>query len=180
MKEKIKKFCTIASLVLLVGCGYTTGSLLPTHFKKICVDSFINKIDVSREFSDKRGYEMYRSGLESDITRAVIDRFIFDGNLSVVKADDADLLMKGELVYFTKEPLRYDNYDNIEEYRVVVSVNVELEDASTGKILWREEGFTGEYTYRTTGTLAASEESALSGAVEDLAKRLVEKTVEGW
>lgn len=179
MKGILRLFC-IFLLFSIPGCGYTTGSLLPTHLKTIYVDSFSNKIDVSKESSDKQGYEIYRSGLESDVTSAIIDQFIFDGNLSIATPEDPDLVLSGELVNFTKEPLRYDKFDNIEEYRVLVSVNIELKDVGTDKPMWRETYFTGESTYRTSGTLAKTETRAVEEAVLDLAKRIVEKTTEGW
>lgn len=168
------------ALTLVLGCGYTTGSLLPSHLKTIYVDNFANKIDISREPSDKYGYEMYRSGMESDITKAVINKFIFDGNLSIVRSEEADLILTGELINYTKEPLRYDTSDNVEEYRVLVSVNMELKDTTTGKSMWKENGFTGESTYWITGPVAKSENSAVQAAIDDLADRIVEKTTEGW
>lgn len=153
---------------------------MPSYLKTIYVDSFANKIDISTESSDKADYQIYRSGLESDITKAVINQFIFDGNLNIAKPEEADLILRGELINYTKEPLRYDKFDNIEEYRVLVSVNMELEDKKNGTFLWKESGFTGESTYRTSGALAKSETGALGEAIQDLAKRIVEKTTEGW
>ena len=164
----------------MAGCGYTTGSLLPEHLESIYVENFTNKIDVSKESSDRRGYRIYRSGLESDITTNITDRFIFDGNLTIVDEEDADLILRGDLVNYAREPLRYDKFDNVEEYRLFVTVNMELEDVSAESIMWREAGFTGETTYRTGGALAKSEDTALDDAMTDLAKRVVEKTTEGW
>ena len=178
--NKYAKFFYIFMLSFVLGCGYTTGTLLPSHLRTIYVDSFQNKIDVSQESSDRRAYEIYRTGLESDVTKAIIDNFIFDGNLSIVGADEADLVLRGELINYTKEPLKYDKFDNVEEYRVRVSVNIELEDVGAGKTLWRESGFTGESTFRTSGALAKSEDAAADDAVRDLARRIVEKATEGW
>ena len=50
----------------------------------------------------------------------------------------------------------------------------------TGKIIWKEKEFSGEATYRTTGSLAATESASVKDAVSDLARRIVERTVEGW
>ena len=179
MKRTILIFYALA-LTLVSGCGYTTGSLLPSHLKTVYVDNFANKIDISTEPSDRYVYEMYRSGMESDITKTVIDRFIFDGNLSIVGLEEADLVLTGELTSYTREPLRYDASDNVEEYRALVSVNIKLKDTSTGKFMWKENGFTGESTYWITGPLTKSEDSAVQAAIQDLAERIVEKTTEGW
>ena len=174
------KIFSVLILTFIMGCGYTTGALLPSHLESIYVESFTNKIDISRESSSKYGYTLYKSGLESDITKSAVNEFIFDGNLTITTADEADLILRGELINYTREPLRFDKFDNVEEYRVLVSVNIELEDTSTKKLLWKENSFTGESTYRTSGALAKSEEAAVDEAVRDLAKRIVEKTTEGW
>lgn len=175
-----KSICCILLVSLMAGCGYTTGSLLPSHLKTIHVENFVNKIDISREQSDTESYEIYRPGLETDITKAIIDEFMFDGNLSIVGEKEADLILKGELINYTQEPLRYDEFDNVEEYRVLITVNMELEDTAAGEPMWEEKGFVGEVTYDLIGATAKSEETARSDAVEDLAERVVERTTEGW
>ena len=59
-------------------------------------------------------------------------------------------------------------------------VNLELEDPKSGAKVWEEKGFSGETTYRTSGSLAKSEGSAVSSATSDLARRVVARTTEGW
>jgi hypothetical protein len=164
----------------LAGCGYTTHSLLPSNYKNIYVDSFGNKIKISAEQSNVRMYRGYRPGLEANLTKAIIDRFLFDGNLRISSEDCANIVLKGELIDFRKEPLRYDANDNIEEFRLVLTVNMELIDTATGKTVWTQKNFSGETTYRTQGPLAIDENTAVTNGIEDLARRVVERTVEGW
>lgn len=162
------------------GCAYTTRTLLDPSLKTIWVDNFANKIKITAEQSNLRMYRGYRPGMEIDLTKAVIDRFILDGNLSRANRDQADLILSGDLVDFRKEALRYDSNDNVEEYRIKMIVDMELVNAKTGKVLWTEKGFSGESTYRTGGSLAKTESAAVNEAIEDLARRIVERTVEGW
>lgn len=162
------------------GCGYSTRSLLSPDFKSIYVDNFINKVNVTEEQTDERIYRGYRPGLEIDVTKQVIDRFILDGNLKIADDETADIILKGELVDFKKEALRYDANNNIEEYRIRLVVNIELENAKDDKAIWAEKEFSGESTYRTGGSLAKSERTAIKEAVSDLARRIVERTIEGW
>jgi len=166
--------------MFIAGCGYTTKSLLPSNFKYLYVANFKNSIAISAEQSNMRMYRGYRPGMEIDITKAVTDKFIMDGNLKIGTEDKSDLALTGELVDFRREPLRYDANDNIEEYRLKVVVNLELKDVKTGKTLWIERGFAGEITYRTTGSLAVSEDRAMKEAIEDLARRITERTIETW
>lgn len=164
----------------LAGCGYTTRSLLPPEFKTIYVSNFSNDIRVTAEQSNLRMYRGYRPGMENDLTRAVINRYLFDGNLKPVDQGRTDLVLKGTLIDFKRDPLRFDTNDNIEEYRIKLIVNLTLEDAKTGKIVWQENGFAGETTYFTSGSLAKSEAAALNDAILDIARRIVERTVEAW
>lgn len=173
-------YCLIIVALFFSGCGYTAGSLLPAYLRTIYVDSFQNKIDVSAEPSDKERYKIYRPGIENDITRAVIDRFIFDGHLRIVGKNDANLILTGELVDYYKQPLRYDRQENIEEYRIIVVVNLELKDLVKNRLTWKETNFVGYHTYRLTGPFATNEDSARAEAVKDLAQKVVEKVIEGW
>ena len=85
-----------------------------------------------------------------------------------------------EATDFRKEALRYDANNNIEEYRIALVVNLELTDQKSEKAVWTEGGFSGEAVYRTSGSLAKSETTAIRDAAKDLARRIVERTVEGW
>jgi len=156
----------------LVGCGYTTGSLLPSHMKTIAVPIFKNSIS-----PESLSYQ-YHPGVEVDITREVIDRFFFDGNLRVVGVgEEADLELVGELIDYIKEPLRYGpDAKDVTEYRLTLVVNISLRDLRKDVVAWEEKNFTGDATYFTTGT----ESSALSNAIKDLARNIVDRTVEGW
>ncbi|MBI3021287.1 MAG: hypothetical protein HYY59_04740, partial [Candidatus Omnitrophica bacterium] len=46
--------------------------------------------------------------------------------------------------------------------------------------LWEEEGLTGDTTYFALGSNTETEAAALDRALTDLARRIVERTVENW
>ena len=178
----MKRYFTPVLLFLLLvsGCGYTTKSLLPSDIKTIRVNNFKNAIQVTAEQSNLRMYRGYRPGMENDITRAVTNKFLTDGTLKIVSESNADLTLKSSLIDFKRDALRYDTNDNVEEYRVKLVVNMELTNNKTGAVMWKEKGFAGETTYRTSGTLAKSDDAAVNDAIDDLARRIVERTVEAW
>ena len=188
MRDKITKVLRGLSLlftvtflsVTTIGCGYSTGSLLPSRLKTVYVDNFKNRIDIGKEVTESSRYILYRPGLENDVTNAIVDRFVFDGNLEIAKKENADLILKGDLVDYRQEALRYDKVDNVEEYRIKIAVNIELVDMAANEVLWEEAGYIGEKTYKTTGRFAVSEDVAREEAIEDLARRIVERTVENW
>jgi hypothetical protein len=176
----IRSTLVLVFLAIISGCGYTTGSLLPSHIKTISIENFTNKIPITSEISDQNRYKTYRPLLEVDITRAVIDRFIFDGHLRIAPKKDADLILEGELVDFRREPTKYGYGDSIDQYRIAVFVNMQVIDAATGKKMWSEKNFAGSDYYFTTGPQQKSEDAAVTDAINDLARRVVERTIEVW
>ncbi len=170
-----------ASLALLGGCGYSTHSAFVSQYRTIYVEPFINKVDFTQEKYIANKYRTYKPLLETDVTRAVVDRYLFDGNLKPVPMENARLILKGEVTQFRRDPLRYqsDN-ETVAEYRINIVVNMSLRDVQEDKILWEENGFTGDSTYFTSGSSAKSDDQATQDAITDLARRIVERTVEAW
>lgn len=184
MKELLKRFLFLLAIChmpyAIMGCGYTTRSMISGKFKTIYVRPFINKIDITYDTDAASKYKIYKAGLETDITRTVVDKYLFDGNLRPIKLESADLILKGELIEFRRDPLRYTESDEVEEYRLNLVVNIELWDPGENKLVWQENGFTGDTTYFTSGINAKSEATAINDALSDLARRVVERTVEQW
>ena len=172
----------ILSILLLAaaGCGYTSASLLPPDCKSIRVDNFVNAIDTARVVSNRRASYSYWPGLETSITRAVIDDFIRDGNLKIKSEKEADLLLEGTLTNFQQFPLSYSKDETVVEFRMEIMVNIELYDNHTGKPMWKEDSFMGQTNYTISGPNAKTEAAAVADAVRDLAERVVERTVENW
>lgn len=177
----MKRLIIIVSfLFLIAGCGYSTKSLLPSDQRNIYVEPFVNKIDLTSETTQSSAYRIYRPLLESDITKEVIDRFIYDGNLKITSLDQADLILSGQLINYNRQPLRYSDDDDAEEYRLNIIVNIKLTNAKNDTLSWAENNFIGDTTYFTTGSLAKTEATAIEEALKDLARRIVERTTEGW
>ena len=172
----VRRFIWILLLLSLAGCGYTTGSLLPGNYRKIAIEPFANKVNNIDEATSSR---IYVPGLETNVRTAVIDRFVFDGNLRVTDPDKAGLILKGSLIGISQDELRQDINQNVQEYRIRVIVALTMTDAD-GKVLWEEPSFDGETTYFLSGTQASTQSAAIQAALTDLATRVVERTIENW
>src|SRR5512135_2076922 len=97
-RSKSKIFMLAAGyclLYVLSGCGYTTRSLIADKFNTIYVEPFVNKIDITQEIAANEKYKVYRPLLESEITRAVSNKFLFDGTLKPAVKENAGLILKG-------------------------------------------------------------------------------------
>jgi len=173
------------SSLWLMGCGYTTRSMISNKYRTIYITPFINKVDITSELDTGNKYKIYRPRLETDITNAVTNKYLFDGNLRPTNKESADLVLKGEVIEYRKDPLRYDENDNVTEYRMSLFVNMSLWDNKADKMLWQADRFSGYYEYFTTaytlaGVQTKSDDAALSLALDDLARRVVERTVNEW
>ncbi|MDP3786429.1 MAG: LPS assembly lipoprotein LptE [Candidatus Omnitrophota bacterium] len=172
------------SAVLFSGCSYSMRSLAYEKSTKIYIKPFENKVDLNirEEYSDRNPYRLYRPGMETKITDAVINRFLLDGYLKVVSSEaQADLVLKGELTNYEKQPLRYNEATkDVEEYRANIIVNMTLIDLKKDKAVWTENGFVGYTEFALVGPKAISEDAAINDAIGDLARRVVERTVEDW
>lgn len=184
IKRPFLLFTFFFLLFTLAGCGYTTRSLVSNKYRTIYIRPFVNKIDITNETDAANKYKIYRPGLQTDITKSVVNKFLFDGNLKPLKSESADLILKGELVEFRRDPLRYTENDEVEEYRINLAVNISLWDSKENKMLWEEKGFTGDTTYFTEHHLVAAERkeegAAVNDSLTDLARRIVERAVEQW
>lgn len=182
MKTKLLSLAILfmACSLQLAACGYTSRSMISNEYKTIYVPPFANKINITQEENVANKYRIYRPQLETDITRAVVNKYLFDGNLKPVKEEAADLILKGEVLEFRNDPLRYDDNNEALEYRISLLVNLSLWNRKENRLIWQENNFTGESTYFTSGSQAKSEASAINDAVSDLARRVVERTVEQW
>ncbi len=168
--------CILLVLSLLPAAGIRPDTLLPAKYRKIAIQPFQNKVD----FTDENIQGIYVPLLETNVRTAIIDRFLFDGNLHIADPDKADLVLSGDLIGIAQDDLRQDVNQNVQEYRIRIIVSLTLTDTATGKVLWTEPSFTGETTYFLTGSQATTQSAAIDAALTDLATRVVERTVENW
>lgn len=169
-------FFFLMLVVSSISCGYSTRSSMSGPVRTIHIESFKNSIPYTND--SKRN--IYLPLLETKVRNAVVDRFLFDGNMKVSQKDTADLVLKGELKNYDRNALRYTDNQDVQEYRVVITVSLQLWDQEKNEMVWSEPSFSGEGTYFVTGPQASSEDSAVNAAMEDLARRVVERTVEDW
>lgn len=184
VKDRRRRCCAAVLIALLLGmvsgCGYTTRVYIGPY-RTIYIEPFKNSINIASAKSEYANYVSYYPLLESTITKKVVERFIFDGNLKVVKAEDADVIIKGELTYYNRSALAYaQNNEDVTEYRLTLVVNLEFYNNKTQKAIWRQDGFEANTTYFTAGSLAISEKAALDNTVVELARRIVESVTEAW
>ncbi len=161
----------IAAAVLasaFLACGtYTFNPNLPTHIKTLAIPLAKNP-------------RTFKYGAERILTDAAIDEFVKDGTLDVAAEDVADAKLTVEIVNYKKEPLAYDAQESVKEYNLAIVVSVTFLDLTTGQVLWQEPSLYDAVPYFAVGPNAETEDEALNRLAEDLARKIVNRTLQGW
>jgi len=175
-----KIFCWVIGYVLfLSGCGYTTRAFISKNYRTIYIAPFENKIDIAKETESIQRYKLYQPLLERDIQETVINRINLDGNLKISDEDNADLILKGAVLDFRRDALRYLENDEVEEYRITITASIQLEDKNKN-ILIKSTDIIGDATYFLSGPNAKNEPLAIRDALDDLARRILERIIENY
>ena len=164
---KTALLCSLA--VSLQGCaGYRLGSMLPSGISSVHVPTFQNNTDQPQ--------------IEFQTTQATINELIRDGSLQVESEDKADSVLRVTLIDYELVPLGFerDRSTATDEYRVLLTARIMLEDKRTGKILFEDPLIRGESTFLLDTDLTSGKRLALPEASRDLAHDIVERTVEFW
>ena len=114
------------------------------------------------------------------LTNAIRDRLILDGNLKVVDEKEADAVLKGAIIAYKQEGLRFDQLESVEEYRLFLVVRFKLVDRKTGEVIIEEPNFSGRTEFFTSNNPTSVRRSAANSSVEDLARNIVDRIVEEW
>ena len=156
-----------AGALVLAGCGYSLRGSLPGHIRTVAVPVFANKTQ--------------QPAVENFLTRAVIEAFVTSGRLRVVRPEEADSILEGEIVGYQLDSLAYDERANVREYRLTVTLNLQFRDVRQNVMLWRQERVREKADFRVVGQVAAtisSEESALRLAAVDIGRAIVNLAVD--
>jgi outer membrane lipopolysaccharide assembly protein LptE/RlpB len=155
----------VAALVVVVGalagCGYSFHGTLPTHIKTVAVPIFVNRTQ--------------QPGVESVITRAIVDAFATNGRLRVVRVEDADSILEGEVIGYSVGPIAVDRSLSVQQYRLGVTLNLRMRDVRHNEVLF-QQNFSEQADFRVAGSVAQTlsvEAGALQQAAVEIGRSVV-------
>ena len=80
------------------------------------------------------------TGIESEVTRAFVEKFISSKRLSVTSSQKADAQILGTVLSFTTYPVAVTSSTQLTtEYRATITIEITLKRTRDGKILFREK-----------------------------------------
>ncbi len=128
----------LLSTLLASACGYSLRGTqgLTGNPQTVAVMPFVNKTVESR--------------VEVDLFNALVDEFAQSKNLKIVPAAKADLLVNGAIVAIDNYPISYSVDDKTNGYRTVMTIDVEVKDRATNRVVWRRSSLQQVEEYGAT------------------------------
>ena len=152
-------------------------------------------------FENKTG----QPNVEALLTKKVVQNFIVDGRLQVVPQEQADAVLKGTVQRYDRIVLTRDANQVPQQYKLQIAVDIDFIEIKTGEQLWStkaqisltpgvetpQEGFdstnlrslrefTNYYVLNVAGVPPEDEATALDRVLEQMASRVVRRTLDGF
>ena len=161
------KYFILILIVILVfifsGCGvYTFNPRGKSDISNIAIEPFENK---TNEF-----------GLADRVTEIVIDAFITDGTMKIVPTENADVYLEGVLTRYQRVPFKFDENDQVEEYKILMDFEIALKNPKDDSDKWRER-MSQEGIYNAN---EETEEDGQKRAGTRLVEAIINKTTKSW
>jgi outer membrane lipopolysaccharide assembly protein LptE/RlpB len=148
------------------GCGYSFHGTLPDHIQTVAVPIFANKTGEPR--------------IESLLTNGVVEAFSTNGRLRVVKREDADAVLEGEVIGYSVQSISYDSQANVRQYRLTVTMNLKLLDMKKSTVLFEEHSLREKADFQVMNAVSQTisvEETAVRTAATEIGRAIVSLTV---
>jgi outer membrane lipopolysaccharide assembly protein LptE/RlpB len=157
----------VAGAALCAGCGYSTTSRTAKDIKTIYVPFFENKTT--------------EPNVEISVTERIIDNLVADNTLKVVRENDADAVLNGQIVEFRNQPFSFNQNLNAQEYVVVIRVVATLFNRRTNEAIWSNRTFEGNGNYFVDPVQNGQTfQDAVNESIREITDRILNITVQDW
>jgi outer membrane lipopolysaccharide assembly protein LptE/RlpB len=150
----------------VAGCGYSFRGTLPEHIQTVAVPIFVNKTGEPK--------------LGSVLTNGVVEAFSTNGRLRVVRREDADAVLEGEVIGYSVVPISYDSNANVRQYRLTVTMNLKLLDMKKSAVLFEEHSLSEKADFNVQNAVSqtiAVEETTVRSAATEIGRAIVSITL---
>jgi hypothetical protein len=161
------KRCLLLGLLLAVplmaGCGvYTFNPKGKSTIASISVEPFGN---LTPEYA-----------LADRMTNVILDALLEDGSMKVLPADVAEAELVGTLTRYDRKPSRFDENDQVLQYKVIMVFEVSLINLADKTEIWKEI-FNQEGLYDVD---TETEEDGQTEALTFLVEAIINRTTKSW
>lgn len=166
------RWAVLFVLLATGGCGYQLqgkGSAPDPDMRTVAIPTFGNLTT--------------QTGAESEITRALVEKFTSSQRIGVAPRATADAVLLGNVKTFITSTVAVTSGTQVTTgYRAALTVDVTLQRSGDGKVLFKEE-ITEWRNYPVVSDLAATENNkreAIRRIAERLAERIQERILGGF
>jgi hypothetical protein len=160
-------------LNMIAGCssdprsGYSFGGVYSAKIKTVAIPVFANTT--------------MQSGLESDVTEALIKELQSSSSLRVTSAERADSVLTGVIRDVSMRRVSINKVTGLtQEVAVSITVDFEWTDRRTGKVLAKRQGLTGADTFVPAQGARESLESGEFAAAQRIARNVAAEMRSNW
>jgi hypothetical protein len=183
----------------LAVCFYLATACADMASKKALPDDIL-KVAIPT-FDNKTG----QPNVEALLTKKVVQDFIVDGRLQVVPREQADAVLQGTIQRYDRIVMTRDVNQVPQQYKLQISVDLDFQDLKRGQQLWTTrtelsltpgedaapdgfdstslrslKEFTNYYVINVVGVPPEDEATALDRVLEQMASRVVRRTLDGF
>jgi hypothetical protein len=115
-------------------------------------------------------------GIGELLTSALSQALVSDNTLKVLPESQADAVMRGTIVSYSRDPYTYTSGETVQQYICRIGVKIKFSKTKNDQTIWEE-------TLSDFGTYASDTESEQNGidqAISKLVTQILNKTVKGW
>ena len=153
----------IGIILLTLSCGvYTFSPSALGGIKSAAVPVFDNQTT--------------QYGIGELLTSALSQKLVSDNTLKVLPESQADAVIKGTVIAYSRDPYTYTASETVQEYICRIGIKVKFVKTKNDQTIWEE-------TLTDYGTYASDTESEQVGidlAINKLIDQILNKTVKGW
>lgn len=158
-----RRFFVFFFLLAAGGCGYQLqgkGAPFDPGIQSVAISIFGNRTP--------------QTGIESEVTRALVEKFTSSRRISIRPQSSADALLIGTVKSFVTTSVAVTTGTQVTTgYRAALTVEVMLQGSGDGKVLWKEE-ITEWRNYPVVADLSATENYKRE-AIRLISERLAER-----
>lgn len=168
----IRFFILAVYTITTLGCGYHLTNFSSSAFgnaKTVWIPYFIN--------------ESTSSTAQTVLRRAFYDEFYaLRGIIPAANEVSSDLAVKARLISYLKQPVSYNAFDQVREFRLNLTLQLEITEKNNKKPLWKGE-LQVSTQYPANNNLALqnnSEEEAVNAAARIIAHKFISVIEENY
>jgi outer membrane lipopolysaccharide assembly protein LptE/RlpB len=166
LREKPWRWVVLFAFLTAGGCGYQLqgkGTSSDPAIQMVAIPIFGNRTA--------------QTGIESEVSRALVEKFTSSQRIAVGSQGTADALLLGNVKSFTTSSVAVTSGTQITTgYRAALTVEVTYQRRGDGKVLWKEE-MTEWRNYPVVSDLAVTENNKRE-AIRKISERLAERIQE--